>query len=172
MTTTTTTATRTAEPLLYPPVDDAGWRRRALALAALHTALGSTEGARVARHDEWTVNVADPAELPRWLQLVDALVPPLDAGDPRARWPRRHLRAWAGFDFQLGEQPPVHLELGCCDLALGLPALTVTARLHPAAQALARDQYPILRRPGGVDGWSGNAQQLPLQTWLAWAGTR
>lgn len=156
-------------PVHYPPTDRAGWRRRAAALAQLWAALAEDTW-RVGDHDEWRV-IAEPGDLARWQDLVDAVVP---SPEPSAL-SYTFLRAWTsdpGADPAQDDDavPTVYLELCSSDreLSLGIGewagSLVVTAPLSPAGERLARAEHPELARP---------AAELELEraTWLRYAGT-
>lgn len=139
-------------PVHYPPTDRAGWRRRAAALARLWAALAQDTW-RVGDHDEWRV-IAEPGDLARWLDLVDAVVPEPEPNALRLTF----LRAWTSDPRADPAQdddvvPTVYLELSSCDpeLCLGFGedggALVVTAPLSPAGERLARAEHPELTRP-------------------------
>ncbi|MGH3612530.1 MAG: hypothetical protein ACRDRK_08020 [Pseudonocardia sp.] len=156
-------------PVLYPPTDRAGWRRRAAALAQLWAALAD-DTYRVGNHDEWQV-IAEPGDLARWLDLVDAIVPAPEPNVLRYTF----LRAWTSDPRADPAQdddavPVVYLELSSSDRELGLGigeyagSLVVTAPLSPAGERLARAEHPELPRP---------AAELDLDraSWLRYAGT-
>lgn len=153
----------------YPPTDQAGWRRRAGALAQLWAALADNTY-YVGHHDEWKV-VAEPGDLGRWLGLVDAIVPAPKPNVLRYTF----LRIWTsdpGADPAQDDDtvPTVYLELSSSDqgLSLGIGeyagSLVVTAALSPAGERLARAEHPELARPR-------TELELDRATWLRYART-
>ena len=156
-------------PVHYPPTDRAGWRRRAAALAQLWAALAE-DTYRVGNHDEWRV-IAEPGDLARWLDLVDALVP---APEPNV-FGYTFLRVWTSDPRADPAQdddavPTVYLELCSADreLCLGIGeyagSLVVTAPLSPAGERLARAEHPELAQPAAE-------LELDRDTWLRYART-
>lgn len=156
-------------PVHYPPTDRAGWRRRAAALSQLWAALAENTS-RVGNHDEWRV-IAEPVDLERWLDLVDAVVPTPEPNILRFV----HLRVWASDPTTDPAQdndamPTLYLELSSSDreLSLGIGeyagSLVVTAPLSPAGERLARAEHPELTRPRAE-------LDLDRETWLRYART-
>lgn len=156
-------------PVHYPPTDRAGWRRRAAALAQLWAALAENTW-HVGNHDEWRV-IAEPGDLARWLDLVDAVVPAPEPNVLRFVF----LRAWTSDPRADPAQdddavPTVYLELSSSDpeLCLGIGeyagSLVVTAPLSPAGERLARAEHPELDRPAAE-------LELEREIWLRHART-
>lgn len=156
-------------PVDYPPTDRAGWQRRAAALARLWSALAENTF-RVGDHDEWRV-IAEPGDLARWLDLVDAVVPAPGPNVLRYTF----LRAWTSDPRVDPAQdddvvPTVYLQLCSADreLSLGIGdyagSLVVTAPLSPAGERLARTEHPELTRPAAE-------LELDRAMWLRYART-